>query len=160
MIPLIQKEVVDKNAWIEEDEFFELLALAQSSPGPIAVNAAVFIGYKQAGLTGSLVATAAIVLPSFIIILIIAAYLAGFRDNQTVIATFKGMRPAVVALIAAPLYSMGQSMKIGLEGFMLAALAAAAIFIAGLSPAAVIVIAAIGGLIHGFTNKHHRKHKS
>lgn len=158
MIPLIKKEVVEKNAWVEETEFFELMALAQSSPGPIAVNAAVFIGYKQSGVTGSLIATSAIVLPSFIIILIIAAYLSGFRDNPTVIAVFKGMRPAVVALIAAPLYSLGQSMKIGIEGFMLAALAAAAIFIAGLSPVTVVVMAAIGGLLHGLRSKRHRKH--
>lgn len=149
MLPLIQKEVVEKNAWIEEKEFFELLALAQSSPGPIAVNSAVFIGYKQAGIIGSLVATLAIVLPSFLAILVIAAYLVSYRDNATVTAVFKGLRPAVVALIAAPLYSLAKSMNIGLVGLIVAVVAAVAIAFANVSPIAVIIMAAAAGLING-----------
>lgn len=153
MIPLIQREVVEKRQWIKHKEFIELLALAQTSPGPLAVNAAVFVGYKRKNLTGSLIASLGITLPSFIIILIIAMYLIGFRENQYVENFFKGIRPAVVALIAAPLYSLGKSMKIGWGGILLAAAVAAAVAFVGMSPAIMVVVVALLGLLHGIIRK-------
>lgn len=153
MIPLIQREVVEKHHWLENKEFVELLALAQTSPGPMAVNAAVFVGYKRRSLIGSLVASLGITLPSFLIILIIAMYLIGFRENHYVESFFKGIRPAVVALIAAPLYSLGRSMKIGWGGILLAASVAATIAFAGISPATMVVVVALLGLLHGIIRK-------
>jgi len=153
MIPLIQREFVDKNKWIAEEQFLELLAMAQSSPGPIAVNAAVFIGYRKFGLTGSIIATLGITLPSFIIILIIAAWLVGFRDNIYVEAFFKGIRPAVTALIAAPLYSLGKAMQLSAAGWLIALAAALTVAFLNISPILVILIAGLTGLILLFVKK-------
>lgn len=153
MLPLIQHEVVEKNGWVDNREFIELLALAQTSPGPIAINAAVFVGYKHKGVIGSLTACLGITLPSFLIILIVAMYLIGFRDNHYVASFFKGIRPAVVALIAAPLYALGKAIRIKRTGILLAALIAAAIAFAGVSPAIMVVAAAMLGLIGGIIRK-------
>ena len=106
MIPLVQREVVDRRGWIAEEEFLDLIALAQSAPGVIAVNTAVFVGYKLKGWWGSLAAVLGAVLPSFLIILLIAIYLTDFRGNRYVEAAFKGIRPAVIALIAVPFINM------------------------------------------------------
>lgn len=153
MLPLIQREVVEKRQWVDSREFIELLALAQTSPGPMAINAAVFVGYKHRGIAGSLAACLGMTLPSFLIILIIAMYLVGFRENHYVESFFKGIRPAVVALIAAPLYALGKAIKIRWWGVLLAALIAAAIAFAGISPAIMVVAAALIGLFGGMLQK-------
>ncbi len=109
MIPLIQAEVVEKKRWINEEEFLNMLALAQSAPGVMAANTAIFIGYKMRGLRGVCATLLGSILPSFVIILLIAAVFTRFRDLPQIEAIFKGIRPAVVALIAAPLYKMAKS---------------------------------------------------
>lgn len=109
MIPLVHDEVVEKKHWMQEEEFLNMLALAQSAPGVMAVNTAIFIGYQLRGLRGVLVTVLGSVLPSFLIILLIATVFTRFREYPQVEAVFKGIRPAVVALIAAPLYKMARS---------------------------------------------------
>ena len=99
MLPLIEQELIAKRGWIEHKEFLDLLTLAQSVPGPIAINTSVFVGYKMRGLKGAVAALLGSVLPSFVIILAIALMFADIRHNPVVDAAFKGMRPAVVALI-------------------------------------------------------------
>ena len=146
MLPLIQREVVDRQSWVNESEFLELLALAQTSPGPIAINAAVFVGYRHRGLSGSLVACLGITLPSVLIILLIAIYLVGFRTNPWVENAFKGIRPAVVALIVAPLFGLGKAIRIRWHGILLALLITLGIAFAGISPAIMVVAAALLGL--------------
>ncbi|MDI3281092.1 MAG: chromate transporter [Bacillota bacterium] len=101
MLPLIQSEVVDKQKWLEEREFVDLLALAQSVPGAVAVNTAVMVGYRVAGAWGLLAAVAGAVLPSLLVILLIAPYLVRWRAHPLVGQAFAGVRPAVVALIGA-----------------------------------------------------------
>ncbi len=108
MIPLIQGEVVDKRHWIDEEEFLNMLALAQSAPGVMAANAAIFIGYKMRGWKGIVATLLGSILPSFVIILLIATVFTRYRELPAVEAIFKGIRPAVVALIAAPLYKMAK----------------------------------------------------
>ena len=110
MIPLIQTEIIDRRGWIALDDFLELLTLAQSAPGPIAINTSVFIGYKMRGVPGAIAAVAGAVLPSFVIILAIAIFFAEVRHNVVVDAAFKGMRPAVVALIVVPTISLARGM--------------------------------------------------
>ena len=102
MLPLIERELITKRKWIEQKEFLDLLTLAQSVPGPIAVNTSVFVGYKVRGLRGAAAALLGTVTSSFVIILAIAIFFAGIRQNPVVDAAFKGMRPAVVALIVVP----------------------------------------------------------
>lgn len=107
MIPLIKDEL-DKRKWIGEDELPDIIALAQSAPGILAVNVSIFAGYKIKGLKGSITATLGSILPSFLIILAIAMAFTNFKDNPTVISIFKGIRPVVVALIASPMISMAR----------------------------------------------------
>ncbi len=111
MIPLIQREVIERHKWINSKDFVDMLVLAQSTPGPIAVNTAVFVGYKTAGIVGAVAATLGTVLPSFIVILLLALFFAEVRENRYVDAAFRAMRPAVVALIVAPLMGLVKGMK-------------------------------------------------
>ena len=113
MLPLIQREVVDVRGWIDEEEFLNMIALAQAAPGLIAVNSGIFIGWRVGGWRGVCGAVLGAVLPSFLIILAIAMVFQDWKELPAVEAAFKGIRPAVVALIAAPLFKMAKSAKIG-----------------------------------------------
>lgn len=115
MLSIIEKEIVDKFHWIEREEFLDLLAVAQSLPGILAVNVAVAVGDKLRGLRGSIAAAIGCILPSFLIILCIAIFLTPdlIKNNPTLSAIFMGIRPAVVALIVAPVISSARSAKIG-----------------------------------------------
>ena len=106
MLPLIQREVVDRRGWIDEHEFLNMIALAQAAPGLIAVNSAIFIGWRVGGWKGVCGAVLGAVLPSFLIILAIAMVFSDWKELPAVEAAFKGVRPAVVALIAAPLVKL------------------------------------------------------
>ncbi|NLI72124.1 MAG: chromate transporter [Bacteroidales bacterium] len=152
MIPLIQEEVVKKKKWIEEREFIDMLAMAQSAPGVMAINTAIFIGYKMRGFKGSLVTAFGTALPSFIIILLIAIVFTSFRENPVVERIFKGIRPAVVALIAAPLYKMGKSAGITWKTIIIPIAAILLIWLGGISPIWIVLAAIIGGILYGTVN--------
>lgn len=109
MLPLIQREVVDRKGWIDEEEYLNMIALAQAAPGLIAVNSAIFIGWRVGGWRGVCGAVLGAVLPSFLIILAIAMVFSDWKELPAVEAAFKGIRPAVVALIAAPLFKLAKS---------------------------------------------------
>lgn len=147
MIPLVQREVVRKG-WILEDQFLELLTLAQSAPGPLALNTAVFVGYRVKGYRGVALSVFGIILPSFVIILIIAIYLHSFRDNHVVAAVFKGIRPAVVALMLAPVF--GFSKGLGWKRGVLAVVAAFLVWYFSISPVYLIIFGALGGIAWGW----------
>lgn len=152
MVPIIQREVIDRRGWIDREEFIELLTLAQSAPGPIALNTSVFVGYKMRGYAGALAALLGVVVPAFTVILIVAIYFAQFRENIYVNAAFKGMRPAVVALIVAPVISLSKGM--GAWKYLIAALTAAVVWYGGLSPIWLIVVAAVAGVLLELYNGH------
>ena len=107
MIPLISDEII-KRKWLPEEDLPDIIALAQSAPGVLAVNMAIFTGYKIRGVKGSIAATLGSVLPSFLIILLIAMLFAGYKDNPVVIKIFKGIRPVVVSLILGPMIKMAR----------------------------------------------------
>ncbi len=107
MIPLIRDEMVKRN-WMSDEELPDIIAMAQSAPGVLAVNMSIFAGYKLHGVKGSVVATLGSVLPSFISILLIAMIFTNFRDNPVVERIFKGIRPVVVSLIAVPMINMAR----------------------------------------------------
>lgn len=109
MIPLIQKEVVEKKQWIEEEEIIDVFAMSESMPGAIAINSSILIGYKIEKKKGAYAATLGVILPSFIIITIIAAFFSRFQDSYVVKAAFKGIRPAVVALISIAAVKIGKA---------------------------------------------------
>lgn len=107
MIPLIQNEMASRG-WIREEELPDIIALAQSAPGVLAVNTSIFAGYRLRGLKGSIVATIGTVLPSFVAILLIAMFMSNFQDNPVVQRIFNGIRPVVVSLIAVPMINMAR----------------------------------------------------
>lgn len=111
MIPLVQKEVVEKHGWISDDDVIEIIAIAESTPGPIAINMATFVGYRVAGFFGALAATLGVVLPSFIIIYAISFVLDLFRDSTVVKYAFSGIRAGVLALLCKALWTMYKKTK-------------------------------------------------
>ena len=117
MISVIEKEIVDRHGWIEREEFLDLLAIAQSMPGILAVNIATAIGDKIGGMKGSIVASLGTILPSFLIILAIAIFLTPetIKNNRVLSAIFMGIRPAVVALIIAPVVSSAKAARLTIK---------------------------------------------
>ena len=144
MIPIIQNEVITRRGWIAEGEFLDLLTLAQSAPGPISLNTSVFVGYKMYGYAGAAAALLGVVLPSFIIILVVAVFFSQIRHDAVVDAAFKGMRPAVVALIIGPVVSLARGMHRVL--YIVIAATALAIWGLGWSPIYVLAGAAAAGI--------------
>lgn len=153
MVPLIENEIVTKRKWIAREDFIDLLAIAQSSPGVLAVNIAIFIGYKLRGVRGSIVTTLGTVLPSFTIILAIALFFHNFKDNPVVERIFKGIRPAVVALIAAPTFTMAKAARINRYTIWIPVLSALLIWLLGFSPIWIIIAAGLGGFAWGKIKK-------
>ncbi|MBP5772256.1 MAG: chromate transporter [Bacteroidaceae bacterium] len=149
MIPLIEAKVVDEKQWISREELLDLMAVAQSCPGIFAVNIAIFIGYKTRGVWGALLSTLGCILPSFLIILSIALFFRQFQDNPWVARAFRGIRPCVVALIAAPTFKMAKTAKISLYNVWIPALSAFLIWMFGVSPIWIIVAAGLGGYLYG-----------
>ena len=139
MLPLIQREVVDRKGWIDEEEFLNMIALAQAAPGLIAVNSAIFIGWRVGGWKGVCGAVLGAVLPSFLIILAIAMVFQEWKEYPAVEAAFKGIRPAVVALIAAPLFKMAKSAKISWLTALIPIAAALLIWLGHVNPVWVIL---------------------
>lgn len=151
MVPLIEDEIVTKRRWIKPEDFLDLLAIAQSSPGILAVNIAIFVGYRLKGVKGSLVTSLGAILPSFLMILAIALFFQQFKDNVYVEKIFKGIRPAVVALIAAPTFKLGKSAKINRYTIWIPVVSALLIWLLGFSPIWIIIAAGLGGFIYGKT---------
>ncbi len=139
MLPLIQREVVERKKWIDEEEFLNMIALAQAAPGLIAVNSAIFIGWRIGGWRGVCGAVLGAVLPSFLIILAIAMVFSEWKELPAVEAAFKGIRPAVVALIAAPLFKMAKAAKISWLTSLIPIAAALLIWLGHVNPVWVIL---------------------
>lgn len=139
MIPLIQNEIV-RRGWMKEEDFPDIIALSQSAPGLLAVNIAIFTGYRLKGSKGSIVATIASVLPSIIIILLIAMVFTGYQDNPTVISIFKGIRPVVVALIAVPMVQMARKSNRRWWSYLISAAVLVLIGVLKVSPIYILIV--------------------
>ena len=124
MIPLIQHEVSEKNKWITDEDILEIVAIAESTPGPIAINSATFVGYRVCGVLGSVAATLGVVLPSFMIILAISFVLAAFQELRAVQYAFMGIRAGVLALVLKALISMFKKCPKGWVSYTVIAFAA------------------------------------
>lgn len=149
MIPIIQNEIVERHKWMSEDEFLDVLAIAQSCPGVFAINISIFIGYKLRKIKGAVCTCLGTALPSFLIILLIAMFFHSFKDNRIVEAIFRGIRPAVVALIAVPTFNLAKSARITLTNCWIPIACAMAIWALGVSPILIILIAGTAGYIYG-----------
>ena len=149
MIPIIESEVVERKKWLTKEDFVDTVAIAQTCAGVFAINLSVFIGYKMRRLRGAIFTALGTALPSFLIILIIAMFFHQFEDNKVVAAIFRGIRPAVVALIAVPTFKMAKTAKIGWSNCWIPVACALAIWAMKVSPILIILLAAAGGYVYG-----------
>ncbi len=149
MIPIIESEVVDKHKWIEKEEFLDLIAIAQSCPGVFAINISTFVGYKLKGRLGALCTSLGAALPSFLIILGIAMFFHQFMHVGWVAAMFRGIRPAVVALIAVPTFNLAKSARINLANCWIPIASALLIWGLHVNPIWIIIAAGVGGYVYG-----------
>ncbi|MBQ8046783.1 MAG: chromate transporter [Prevotella sp.] len=149
MIPIIEAEVVDRHKWISREEFLDLIAIAQSCPGVFAINISVFIGYKLRKTSGAVWSALGTALPSFLIILLIAMFFHRFMDVPWIAAMFRGIRPAVVALIAVPTFNLARSAKINFANCWIPVCSALLIWLLGVNPIFIILAAGIGGYLYG-----------
>ena len=149
MIPLIEEEVVNKHRWVSKEEMLDLIAIAQSCPGVFAINIAIFIGYKLRKERGAIATAAGTALPSFLIILMIALFFHQFQDNRFVAAMFRGIRPAVVALIAVPTFNLAKRAELSKWTLWIPIVSALVIWLMGVSPIWVIIAAGVGGYLYG-----------
>lgn len=155
MIPILRYEVVVRHRWLSEEEFLDLVAIAESTPGPIAINSATYIGYKIGGVVGSVVATIAVVLPAFTIILLIVIALQRFYENYIVRSILNGIRGAVIGLFAAALLTVIRGVYQGLQAASMVAttIIAVAVFVSivvfDIDPVVLIAASALTGLILG-----------
>lgn len=147
MIPLIEEEVVNKNHWIEKEDFMDLLVISQSLPGALAINCSTFIGYKLGGILGGIIAMLGVTLPSFIIILIIATFFMQFRDNYYVNIAFKGINAAVPMLVLAGVTSLLKGLKKNLQSVIIIVVALVALQVFDIHPVIVIISSALYGII-------------
>lgn len=152
MLPLIQREVVDRG-WLSKEDFIDLFSVAQSLPGIFAVNISIFVGYKLKKNMGSVVCALGTILPSFLIILLIATFFTQVQDNEWVEKIFKGLRPAVVALIAVPCITTARSIKLNYLTMIIPIVAALLIWMGDISPVWIILAAIAGGLVYGLKIK-------
>jgi chromate transporter len=154
MIPLIHRDVVEKHKWMKEEEFLDVLTIAQSAPGIMAINLSIFLGYRLKGVKGSIVAAIGTALPSFLIILGIAMFFTAFKENETVEKIFKGIRPAVVALMIVPLLKMTGSSKLNIYTGFIPIITVLFIIFFKISPFYLILAGGIAGIV---SQKYFRK---
>ena len=151
MLSMVEKAVVDKKKWIPADEFWDMIAIVQSLPGVFAVNTALYVGHKIAGRKGAAAAMLGAIIPSIVIILLLATIFREYRDLPVVERIFKGIRPCVVALILAPSLRMIKSAKITWKTAIIPIAAVFLIWWCKVSPAIVILAAILGSLIYALT---------
>ena len=152
MLPLIQREVVDRG-WMSKEDFIDSFSVAQSLPGIFAVNISIFVGYRLKKKMGGFICALGTIMPSFVIILLIALCFTQVKDNVWVEKAFKGLRPAVVALIAVPCLTTARSIKLSYKQLVIPVGAALLIWLAGVSPAWIILAAIVGGLVYGLNKQ-------
>ena len=147
MIPLIQKEAVEKRHWVTDEDILDIIAIAESTPGPIAINSATFVGYKAAGVLGSVCATLGVVLPSFTIILFLSFVLKQFSEFKPVVYAFNGIRAGVLALLVKALWTMYKKSPKGWAAYIVMAAAFVLTAIFDFNVIFVLIGCAVFGLV-------------
>lgn len=158
MIPIIEREL-SRRGWMSEEELPDVIALAQSAPGVLAVNVSIFTGYKLRGVKGSIAATIGAVFPSFLIILAIAMFISNFQDNPWVVKIFKGIRPVVVSLIAVPMINMARKGNKTWWAWLISAAALIGVAVLGISPIYILLTVIVGALAICYLLEQHHKQK-
>ena len=158
MIPLMEQQVVTRHQWLSHSEFMDIMAVSQATPGVFAVNMASHIGYKVGGIRSGIIASLGVVFPSLIIILLIAIIFSRFRDNRWVEAAFMGIRPAVVALLAVPVFKMAKTARVTWSNVWIP-IVSTALIVYGVTPALIILVAGIAGFFYGIIKKDKEQEK-
>ena len=147
MIPLIQKETVENKKWITDDDILEIIAIAESTPGPIAINSATFVSYRTSAVLGAACATLGVVLPSFVIILVISFVLEQFKELKAVQYAFNGIRAGVLALLFKALWGMYKKSPKGWAAYVIMAAAFVLTAFLKINVLFVIIFCAVFGLV-------------
>ncbi|MDF2545304.1 MAG: chromate transporter [Anaerosolibacter sp.] len=145
MIPLIEEEIVEKNKWIDPEEFIDIIALSQTIPGALAINSSTYIGYRLFGFPGAVVGCLGTIMPSVIIILLVATFFIQFRSLPLIESIFRGIRPAVVALILLAVMKLGKPLPKNAVNLVWVIGVALAITLLNVHPIMVIVMSGIAG---------------
>lgn len=159
MLPVMEREVVEKNKWLSHEDFMNIMVVAQSTPGLFAINMASHIGTKYNGIKGGIICSLGVALPSIICMLLIAMFFHFYKDNIYIEKIFLGIRPAVVALIASPCFSMARAAHITFATVWIPVVCCLLIVPFGFSPIWVILIAIISGYIYGRIKSYHENKK-
>lgn len=155
MIPMMEHEMVTRTGWLDKQEFLDILAVSQATPGIFAVDMASHIGHKLGGVKIAMLAALANILPSFIIILLLAVFFHQYKDVRLVACAFLAIRPVVVALIAAPVFSMARTAKLTRYTWLIPVISAALIYLLGISPVYIILLAGLAGGVYGYIQSKH-----
>ena len=143
MLPLIQREVVDRRKWIGKEEFLDMISISNSLPGAIVVNVATPVGYKLKGARGAMSAVLGAVLPPFIVIVLVASAFLGIKDSPVVQAMFKGIRPCVVGLIAIPVLGLSKAAGINRKTVMIPVVVVLAVVLLRIHPVYIVLLAIV-----------------
>ena len=157
MIPLIQKELSEKRDWIKEKDFLDIVAISESSPGPIAVKSATFVGFRIHGLTGAIAATTGVVLPSFVIISLISVVLREFEQIKAVKYAFFGIRAGILALILKALHSMFRQCPKGILSYIIMCAVFLCAAVLGVNVLILVPLSALTGLIVSLATREEAK---
>lgn len=147
MLPFIQREVITNHHWMTVQEFSDVLAISQMTPGPVAINSATYVGYTTGGILGSIAATLGVVLPSFFMIMIIATFFIKLYEKKATKAVFKGIRPGVLGLLAAAAYTVTITSVSDFKSVIIFIISFAVLFIKKVDPIMVILGAALLGIV-------------
>ncbi len=147
MIPLIDSQVVEKLGWLTSTDFADIVAIAEMTPGPIAINTATYVGFKMGGVLGSVVATTGVVAPSFIIVMILAKLVNRFSNSPYLQWALSGVRPVVVGLIASAAWSFGAKTLVDLKSWILAGVMLLALAKTKINPILLILASFVLGIL-------------
>lgn len=153
MIPVIQREIVEKHGWISDDDILDIIAIAESTPGPIAINSATFVGYQVAGFWGAAASTFGVVLPAFTIIYIISFFLRQFEEINAIQYAFVGIRAGVLSLLINAVIKMGKKCPKNLFSYIIVALSFAVVAIFDVNVLFVIIGCAVSGVVMALSSK-------
>lgn len=147
VIPLIEKDIVNRN-WLTKKEFYELISVSESLPGVFATNIAALVGYKVYGLKGGIIAALGTIIAPFFIIVLIAMFFNKFQENIWVAKAFKALRPAVVALIVAPMFSVAKANNLTLKTAIFPFIALILMIVFKVSPIWIVILGCLGGFLY------------
>ncbi len=146
MLALAEKEVVELNQWLTAEQFADAVVLSEVTPGPIMINLATFVGVKQSGVAGAIMASLGLIIPPIIALTLITLYYMEYKDNEMVQKLFSGLRPAVIGLIITVVYKLGSTTAFDIRSFLIAGLVIAAVFL-GVHPILAVVASGLLGLL-------------